>query len=486
MPETYVLLTDNRETVAVAESLNIPVADTGSIRASMAELKSQNERRASRGQLEADFPDTPVKFVRPVVEHANGGVPPTTGEEIASKETTSERTTGERAAKIENVQIKSDELEEAQTSKIPTPKEQTKQPIVVADEVMKQPSAKSPIVEDNALNGETTSPAIKHEYMALEAPELQEPKTNGRTVKATSPVNGIAPIEAEKPSKPATPAPSDSTKSKADTKVESDFDSDEEVIVFNPRAKRASGIKKSTEAAKSRPTTANGPAKPFQGSPKRSSQVVRPVTSDGATTQNTLSPRPKSQVESTLKPQSPVFTPGQLYVTAQEREASSPAVEKQGPVRENSPDSPARQAQGRPNTPRHPRQNRPSSHDQSQIQRQSEMIIQRQREAIQRQAKAAAKPAPRQIQMEPTENPTVIDPDAFDRSYVVQPPSNNNSSSSNVKRRSGGRRRGSPRNSPPAESPRRRAPAAEPDVDFVLKSGAPRGSTRGKGKLWVP
>lgn len=47
--------------------------------------------------------------------------------------------------------------------------------------------------------------------------------------------------------------------------------------------------------------------------------------------------------------------------------------------------------------------------------------------------------------------------------------------------------RASPRVSPrisPQRLPQANAP--EPDVDFVLQSGPPRGSTRGRGKLWIP
>lgn len=47
--------------------------------------------------------------------------------------------------------------------------------------------------------------------------------------------------------------------------------------------------------------------------------------------------------------------------------------------------------------------------------------------------------------------------------------------------------RASPRVSPsisPQRLPQTNAP--EPDVDFVLQSGPPRGSTRGRGKLWIP
>ena len=80
--------------------------------------------------------------------------------------------------------------------------------------------------------------------------------------------------------------------------------------------------------------------------------------------------------------------------------------------------------------------------------------------------------ARRQVQKQPTAYPTIIDPDAFDRSYAIAPPIN---TSEVNKRHSSGR--GSPRRTP-------RTP--EPEVDYVLKSGSPRGATRGRGKLWVP
>ena len=72
--------------------------------------------------------------------------------------------------------------------------------------------------------------------------------------------------------------------------------------------------------------------------------------------------------------------------------------------------------------------------------------------------------------------PTIIDPDDFDRSPIIRPPRihtpNGNSHSNH-------RMPGSPKRGGASKS-------TEPEVDFVLKSGAPRGSTRGRGKLWVP
>ena len=111
----------------------------------------------------------------------------------------------------------------------------------------------------------------------------------------------------------------------------------------------------------------------------------------------------------------------------------------------------------------------------------SEIIIQRQREAIHRQTSAVPKPPPRRVQKEPTDNPTIIDPDAFDRSYVVQPVSQ--PSDRGGKRRSGPKHK---RGSSKGNAQQASAANPEPDEDFVLKSGAPRGSMRGKGKLFVP
>ncbi|KAL9109705.1 MAG: hypothetical protein Q9187_008139, partial [Circinaria calcarea] len=82
----------------------------------------------------------------------------------------------------------------------------------------------------------------------------------------------------------------------------------------------------------------------------------------------------------------------------------------------------------------------------------------------------------RQVHKQPTSQPTVIDPDAFDRSYIIKPRPHTPNGISN----------GNHRVPSPRLSPRRAVGTPEAEVDFVLKSGAPRAATRGRGKLWVP
>lgn len=75
--------------------------------------------------------------------------------------------------------------------------------------------------------------------------------------------------------------------------------------------------------------------------------------------------------------------------------------------------------------------------------------------------------------------PALIDPDAFGRSFARKP----SGVALNAGRALAAR---SPRGSP-RHSPHRSIATPEPaDVDFVLKSGSPRGAARGRGKLWVP
>lgn len=244
----------------------------------------------------------------------------------------------------------------------------------------------------------------------------------------------------------------------------SDVDSDEEIIVFNPRSKRLSG----------RPRTPGGPSEPSS----------RPATAGGPTTGHVESPQPpRSPYKFTLKPQSPVFTPGQLYAAqnGQQDSFSGPTNDAQPDLSKSPPRSPHTShvkptlTKGAGSNPK-PK----TSHTDEARRQQSELIIQRQREAMQRQPKSSTKAPPRKVQMEPTNNPTIIDPDAFDRSYIVQPPSQN--ADRGGKKRSGTRQRPISRGSPLHANGQDSAF----DDDFVLKSGAPRGSMRGKGKLFVP
>ena len=86
---------------------------------------------------------------------------------------------------------------------------------------------------------------------------------------------------------------------------------------------------------------------------------------------------------------------------------------------------------------------------------------------------------PRQYEVPTNSGPALIDPDAFGRSFASKP----SGVALNASRTLGAR---SPRASP-RHSPHRSIVIPEPaDVDFVLKSGSPRGAARGKGKLWIP
>ena len=86
---------------------------------------------------------------------------------------------------------------------------------------------------------------------------------------------------------------------------------------------------------------------------------------------------------------------------------------------------------------------------------------------------------PKQYEAPSNSGPALIDPDAFGRSFARKP----SGVALNAGRTLAAR---SPRPSP-RHSPHRSIATPEPaDVDFVLKSGSPRGVARGKGKLWVP
>ena len=97
-------------------------------------------------------------------------------------------------------------------------------------------------------------------------------------------------------------------------------------------------------------------------------------------------------------------------------------------------------------------------------------------------------------QRAPRVAPTIIDPDAFDRSSIVTVPSSYNSQHRDHRANMRQGSRGQPpsphisprRGQPPAPTPAPRAQIQEPEVDYVLRSGAPRGAARGRGKLWVP
>lgn len=474
------MLVNNLDTASIAEKIKIPTKTVSALRTEVLLDVKNNDRRADTGQLELEFPDKKGSVLSsgksPVVAIAQGGMLGNNSEaEKGTSASELKETSPLRNSQSETVVA----IEPVHHAIVP---ETLGERVTTLKQEFGILNAAAPHPIEDLVKG--SEPDIDDSYhrKGLENPPVST------TTPVMKPVNSTTPQRSEAAKGLGVEAANNPVTKPMDD-AGSDLDSEEEVIVFRPRARRASGMPKKSEGSKSRPTTANGPSIQTPQSPLKTPTSLaraRPSSSNGLV-QSFESLKPKSQIESTLKAQSPVFTPGQLYIPSQPQ-VSTPAVASdvvEEPTSDKSLNGRLRQHTPKSAPPRSPRtvpHTRPTSQDQLQLQRQSEMIIQRQREAIQRQSKAAAKPPPRQIQMEPTENPTVIDPDAFDRSYVVQPPKSNTSPPANSKRRSNGHRRGSPKEG----SPKRASKGTEPEIDFVLRSGAPRGSTRGKGKLWIP
>ena len=301
---------------------------------------------------------------------------------------------------------------------------------------------------------------------------------------------------------------------KQEAQFDSDLESDEEIIVFNPRNRRGSG----PMSSRSRPGSSGSfVTKIYKAGIATSSSLVFPATPtsvDGQTAvqdvggETTIPDSPmqpfnhsnlvtpastlpiKSPVESKLKAESPVFTPGKLILPS----PTGPSASAVSTLHSN-PDSPLPPTGPRNTGPRHQRGGivpKSDNHEFVRMQKESShRMIQRQREAIQRQSKAAdgnsiaqSPSSPRLIQMEPTDNPTVIDPDAFDRTYIVQPPT----TATNViqrgavqRRRGRGHHRGLGK-----DRSKQNGQATESSVDSTPGPDSPRVSTRGKGRLWIP
>ena len=518
------LLVKTKTAQAAAEKLGISTALMMEIRSSIYVAKSKSDHRLRSGELEATFPESAISSAtngasNEVQQSVNGNL------EVISNDIINEVKESKKAVKLQE--------EKPRTGSSPNHD---------PDDMLQN-------VRGKALNG--TQPATE-DAPAIQVKSPVEAPHEGLSQKTSL---AISKSPSEKSIQTATPLlmngengfpypvqlSRSSTASGEKKGEESELDSDEEIIVFNPRARRTSG-RKQMDTQRSRPSTSSGqPPKILKSSPK--SIVDRPSSSSkNGTTSNDITrdlkniveaiesiaasiekpvaavEKLKPKIESSLKAESPVFTPGKPFIPNSQQPKSEPRSTPPPPpppepVKSSLPKSPAIPTNPRNALPRQPRiamqqLNASQEHLQQQRenqQRESERMIQRQREAIQRRARVieraprkieekveeavVEKPPPRQIQMEPTDNPTVIDPDAFDRSYVVQPSTSspNTTNSSAEKRRSKGnqthargggikRNQGSPRCK---ETP-------EPEVEYVLKSGAPRGSIRGKGKLWVP
>ena len=527
LAESFVLLAGNKDIHAMAEKRSIPTVLFPSVKSSLLEIKSKKDTRLEAGELEASFP------------------------EVTATATSASRNTASSPAREAHILIESvKSLSLGQ--KVNGIMEDSKSNISNSGKYQILPSQESQV---NGLHSYTESHAhekmapiknrvpVTHDSTSAKPDDIVIDEANGLSsdekpdahlkeskVASNTSESGLrSPIQLSRPS---------TATGDINGKDESELDSDEEIIVFNPRARRASG-RKQKDASRSRPGTSSGlPPKVLKSSPKdmpgqSGKAVEKTPLNDNVTlvspelvngfshshqakegNAEVIAAKLKPKIESTLKPESPVFTPGKPFIQLSPGtvEAPKPAPSPES-VKVSPPKSPAlsiNQRNGPPRQPRAAMQQRNPSQEKLRLQREnqqreSERMIQRQREAIQRRAKAVEKPIkkaaelekvedkpvekppPRQIQMEPTSNPTVIDPDAFDRSYVVQPSTNSPSTNSSAeKRRSRGHQHRGSGIKRGQGSPKRRSKTPEPEIDYVLKSGAPRASVRGKGKLFIP
>ena len=488
-PDTFILLSDDKETISAAQKINIPVKDVSELRHLLMQKVSSEDRRATFGALEILFPKENEEQIL------------TNGQDGQADKHADEGRDGFTFS-IEEV-LEQDEEVEALKKRLTSEKSLTstrsQELQVDKAEMPTQPLDHSEKPKEtnvyNQLNG-FVKESLKVRFEHGDVTSIGNDTTSEQSDRAVK-VSPSPPLEDRQDvlCKAGQPEPAKNEPSKNEpspSKLSQEHDAsvaaaeqsdsdDEEVVVFKPRSRRASGLPKPTPEpakAKAAPSTITAPQ------PSPSQKVV------------------KTQIESLLKPQSPVFVPRNVQIAPE-----SPSLPKEEVVIRSQPPvvaqngtkadivaemPPEDKVQDKieniiqPGSPKqHQPQLQPVSHPQKKtldlhtkhsegiIQRQSRDIIQRQREAIQRHAQAA-KPPPRKIQMQPTNTPTVIDPDAFDRSYVVQPRAHGPNVANGAPR---GNHRG---------SPKRALRTPEPDVDFVLKSGSPRGATRGKGKLWVP
>ena len=457
MPETFILLSNDFDTRALAQKLNVPTKSIADLRQLIKQIQSDADHRAITGAVEKEF-----NIHKLEVDKLENGVAPVNEKASVSPDGFD--------IGVEPVLEQDEEIEELKKT-ISSEKVLSNGATEVSDPHVNAAVKKQGTIKELESNARFNL----HSFTSQTAPESLDGTPIGSEVVETVPTSGVDASAALEPMTPppSPPAENHSNKGKEVEKpVESpvpkaedkkdivstgtDESDDEEVVVFKPRSRRTSGLHKSSGEA-SRPSTADGTRRGVEADQSKRLSVP--------------------QVSTTLKPQSPVFVPRSLHSPAKHQShlSNESVIEVPDPVVMEPQVQVQAQTQAVPQ-PQRQTPNLYTRRSEGLAQRQSRDIIERQREAIQRQTQVQVKPPPRQIQMEPTSSPTVIDPDAFDRSYVVQPPRTATTNGS-----SGNHRPHHPRGSP------RRAPRTpEADVDFVLKSGSPRAATRGKGKLWVP
>lgn len=445
MPETLVLLTNNGDLSDAAKQLNIPIKNICDLRRDILEKKSTQKLCTDLESdiLSKDAKEGLAEVVNSCVNgndaHSNGSI-----------------NIGVEALTVQVELIEGSEGTKAQDSVIGTGIEGDTAIIGVKEPETSDDTAKHQETSLK-LNGRTEdSEALLNSINGIS--DSEEKQVALKTQSQSGALDDVIPIPPNISKASNTPyiphipgqSPSNTTQQVTGQKHElvvpaEEESDDEEVVVFKPKSRRSSAPRKQPIGSE-RPTTAS--------------------SVENEKMQKFL------QVEngSVWKSESPVFVPIHIQTLS--------PPEK--PIHNDKLDNGEHfvcleKEQAQPNLQHHKRAPFSNGHrNDGFAQRQSRDIIQRQRNAIQRQAQVSPKPPPRQIQMQPSASPTVIDPDAFDRSYVVQTPTSATNGGNQYHR------------SNPRGSPRRAPKSPTPEVDYVLKSGSPRASTRGKGKLWVP
>ncbi|MCJ1438230.1 hypothetical protein MMC27_007617 [Xylographa pallens] len=453
MPKTFVLLSNENDTRIMAQKLGIPTKNTHELSQALKCEQAGKDNRATVGELEKDFPqekatengsgiDCHHQFT-PVSASSHGfdfGV-----EEILQQDEEIE----ELKKTISHEKIVNEAPRMVATSANLTSNEESIAAEVMVTSTIPEHLPTPDMIPEALLDSRIDELEVEiKELLTSDGAELKESLSSQEREAAPAELDGNIEL-VEHP--PTIPQSSHQEKKVDVIDIKEESDDDEEVVVFKPMSKRFSGL------------------------PKSSVEPSRPKTADavnGTSESHALPSLLKPHVTTQLKPQSPVFVPK----SEQRLVDTHSQLPKEATVRTTVPAPVQIQKLLQPPIQPPKRVHKPQNiRSEGLAQRHSREIIERQREVINRQVKAPAKLPPRKIQMQPTSSPTVIDPDAFDRSYVVQSPSIVTNGSNGNHRAQGGR--GSPRHAP--KTP-------EPEVEFVLKSGSPRGSTRGRGRLWVP
>ena len=548
MPEVFVLLSNNPETSTTAQRLGIPIKGTNALYQMLEIRRNTQDDRDTVGQLEKEF--AVKRRERPTTE-TRGRSPKSDGEILVSNLNTDIAMGNEGAMMGPNEEPnkktvqdnKTNVVDEEQTSLAKefggdkndanrSEKQQEDESYVKLNGGVRHENGDNTKVEPDLDHN--SSPCILHDGPSIVLEDQQvslEPATNGILHNMANGDKEI--MEGDKdPIKPANGQVVGNLGSTAETSENSeDSDDDDEVVVFDPKSRRSSGIPKApTEPAKPVATPISYLKALESGLPKKPVESLKPAAipnlpqpsrpdllkskthsetlvevpsgkppaSSGISAARNPTPAQARHikrhpdhvqyppvVQNPIPVQPPVQTPTQVPSQIQRRPTpvSQPQAENQNEDTSLPPVEKAIQNQGLINT---------SNEDLTPVKPAAKIVVQSQsqhayqpkgqhpsqrstRNGVHRFDQVAGG-ARRQVHKQSISQPTVIDPDAFDRSYIIRPrPSTPN-----------GIANGNHRVPSPRMSPRRAAGTSEPDVDFVLKSGAPRAATRGRGKLWVP